>query len=311
MDTQEQTRWARVLVVIAILLVAGGIVWQRLAEEGRLPAPSERVVFLLLLTVVVALLGMAALRALLRRQTEDAAVLHERIVRGRPFADDWHDYSRDYPLVFRPEWRSMAINMSMPLLTVLFAVVQSERLSPPAKVITAVALTAGVAGVLGLYVARGLTISWQGVTLKDFRRERFWAWDEVVAVVSWERRGRRQPALRLNTMRGERKLVPLGGIDFAREELLFDALIARVGRVEVQVDDTVTVIEIRRGDDLPRILRETGLVKRSLFDLAEAGAEAEAGESTDEPSPPPGTRPGGTGAPPPAAEADLWLPTHR
>lgn len=289
MEPRPGLQWSRVVVFIVVLLIAGSVVWQRLAREGRLPPPTP----LLLLGGVALVVLLAAsgqgIRWLLARETEDAAALRIHLENGGAPPEQWRDFSREYPLVFRPEWTPLAINLALPVLSLLFAIFQSARFAPQEKMLTGLVLFALVAGAMALFLARRLTVSWQGVTLRELRRERFWAWDEIAAVVWWDKRGRARPALRLRTMQGERELVSLGAIDFAREKLLFDVLLARVGRVEMQIDDAV--VAVREGR------------RARLRDLLHDAENAEASERAE------GPPENGGVSPLPERQADLEIET--
>lgn len=280
MSPDTRSPWSMLLVVLLVLCVAAGAVWYRLAREGRVPPPGRWLVGGALLLLLVLPFALAGLYRALMRETEDAAALRRRATEEPP-SDALRDYSREYPLVFRPEWRGLLMNGGMTLMTLVVAVLQTDQFSVRDRVLVFVVIASLTALILGLLWSRRLTISWSGVTLKEVRRERFWAWDQIHAVALLERRGRRRPALRLQTTNGQGELVSLGGIDFAREDLLFDVLLARIQRLEVEVAGATVVLTPRSGGDARAALAQ-------LLDAEDAADEPlamEAGENGADPVP--------------------------
>ncbi len=250
MQGSGRSRWGTLLALIVLVLIAAGAMWYRLAREGHVPLPGRWVVFGGLLLLALLPFGFMVLYRALARETEDAAVLSQRVREYGVPATVPRDYTRDYPLVFRPEWRGIAMNTGMTVMTVIVAILQADRMSLRDQLLAFTLLVGLATMLISILMSRRLTISWAGVTLKEVRRVRFWSWDEISAVVLWERRGRRRPALRLRTLQGAGELVSLGGIDFANEELLFDALLARVQRVQVQVGDRTIALRPDAGEDV-------------------------------------------------------------
>lgn len=272
MDERGRSRWGSVLAVIMTLLIAAGAVWYRLAREGRVPPPGRWLILGAVLLLMCMPFGFMLLYRTLARETEDAAVLRRRVQNDAVLPEPGPDFTRDYPLVFRPEWRGLVMNAGMTIMTVIVAVLQTERMTVRDQVLALLVIASFVAMLVGMLMSRRLTISWPGVTLRELRRERFWSWDEIEAVVLWEQRGRRRPALRLRSLQGEGQLVSLGGIDFADEERLFTALIARVQRLDVQKNGTTFTIR-------PRAREDIGALLTTLFEQEEEG---DFGELTDE-----------------------------